>query len=149
MNSGNRIATFPRDMFAGTVVFLVAMPLCLGIANASGVEPFAGLLSGIIGGLVVALLSGSLADRVRGAHADVVAAEVGEGVVSSAMQPRPLGSGLTIGIILNLPKQRRAWPSSETLRSNRPCSRANGLAPVVFTSLESATLFCDAPQRLR
>ena len=46
-------------MFAGTVVFLVAMPLCLGIANASGVEPFAGLLSGIIGGLVVALLSGS------------------------------------------------------------------------------------------
>jgi MFS superfamily sulfate permease-like transporter len=59
MNSGNRIATFPRDMFAGTVVFLVAMPLCLGIANASGVEPFAGLLSGIIGGLVVALLSGS------------------------------------------------------------------------------------------
>ncbi|WP_033536218.1 MULTISPECIES: SulP family inorganic anion transporter [Caballeronia] len=59
MNSNNRLATFPRDMFAGTVVFLVAMPLCLGIANASGVEPFAGLLSGIIGGLVVALLSGS------------------------------------------------------------------------------------------
>ena len=49
----------PRDLFAGTVVFLVAMPLCLGIANASGVEPFAGLLSGIVGGLVVALLSGS------------------------------------------------------------------------------------------
>ncbi|BBU32111.1 transport-related membrane protein (plasmid) [Burkholderia sp. THE68] len=59
MSSINRLATFPRDLFAGTVVFLVAMPLCLGIANASGVEPFAGLLSGIIGGLVVALLSGS------------------------------------------------------------------------------------------
>ncbi|SAL30611.1 sulfate transporter [Caballeronia arvi] len=59
MNQANRLATFPRDVFAGTVVFLVAMPLCLGIANASGVEPFAGLLSGIIGGLVVALLSGS------------------------------------------------------------------------------------------
>ena len=50
---------FPRDLFAGCVVFLVAMPLCLGIANASGVEPFAGLLSGMIGGIVVALLSGS------------------------------------------------------------------------------------------
>jgi MFS superfamily sulfate permease-like transporter len=59
MNPRQTFATFPRDMFAGTVVFLVAMPLCLGIANASGVEPFAGLLSGIIGGLVVALLSGS------------------------------------------------------------------------------------------
>ncbi|WP_277182843.1 SulP family inorganic anion transporter [Caballeronia sp. BR00000012568055] len=59
MKPVNRLADFPRDIFAGTVVFLVAMPLCLGIANASGVEPFAGLLSGIIGGLVVALLSGS------------------------------------------------------------------------------------------
>lgn len=59
MTLREQFASFPRDMFAGTVVFLVALPLCLGIANASGVEPFAGLLSGIIGGLVVALLSGS------------------------------------------------------------------------------------------
>ncbi|WP_321816875.1 MULTISPECIES: SulP family inorganic anion transporter [unclassified Paraburkholderia] len=52
-------ATLRSDLFAGIVVFLVALPLCLGIATASGVEPFAGLLSGIVGGLVVALLSGS------------------------------------------------------------------------------------------
>ncbi|WP_133650602.1 SulP family inorganic anion transporter [Paraburkholderia flava] len=52
-------STLARDLFAGTVVFLVALPLCLGIANASGVEPFAGLVSGIVGGLVVAALSGS------------------------------------------------------------------------------------------
>jgi MFS superfamily sulfate permease-like transporter len=52
-------ATLRSDVFAGIVVFLVALPLCLGIATASGVEPFAGLMSGIIGGLVVALLSGS------------------------------------------------------------------------------------------
>lgn len=52
-------ATLPRDCFSGTVVFLVALPLCLGIAQASGVEPFAGLLAGIIGGLVISLLSGS------------------------------------------------------------------------------------------
>ncbi|WP_322054250.1 SulP family inorganic anion transporter [Paraburkholderia bannensis] len=51
--------TLRSDLFAGIVVFLVALPLCLGIATASGVEPFAGLLSGIVGGLVVALLSGS------------------------------------------------------------------------------------------
>ncbi|MEQ5842869.1 SulP family inorganic anion transporter [Paraburkholderia acidicola] len=59
MTLREQFASFPHDMFAGTVVFLVALPLCLGIANASGVEPFAGLLAGIIGGLVVALLSGS------------------------------------------------------------------------------------------
>jgi MFS superfamily sulfate permease-like transporter len=59
MNLRDSFATFPRDFVAGTVVFLVALPLCLGIANASGVEPFAGLVSGIVGGLVVAALSGS------------------------------------------------------------------------------------------
>src|SRR5258708_5435815 len=53
------LATLRSDVFAGIVVFLVALPLCLGIATASGVKPFAGLVSGIIGGLVVALMSGS------------------------------------------------------------------------------------------
>lgn len=53
------LSTLRSDVFSGVVVFLVALPLCLGIANASGVEPFAGLVSGIVGGLVVALLSGS------------------------------------------------------------------------------------------
>jgi MFS superfamily sulfate permease-like transporter len=47
------------DVFAGIVVFLVALPLCLGISSASGVDPLAGLLAGVIGGTVVALLSGS------------------------------------------------------------------------------------------
>lgn len=47
------------DVPAGVVVFLVALPLCLGIALASGVPLMAGLVSGIVGGLVVAWLSGS------------------------------------------------------------------------------------------
>ncbi|MGT2473441.1 SulP family inorganic anion transporter [Paraburkholderia terrae] len=55
----SRLSNLRSDVFAGIVVFLVALPLCLGIATASGVDPFAGLVSGIVGGLVVALLSGS------------------------------------------------------------------------------------------
>lgn len=55
----SRLPHIGNDIAAGIVVFLVALPLCLGIANASGVPPFAGLVSGIIGGLVVATLSGS------------------------------------------------------------------------------------------
>lgn len=47
------------DIPAGMVVFLVALPLCLGIALASGAPLFSGLIAGLIGGLVVAWLSGS------------------------------------------------------------------------------------------
>lgn len=47
------------DFPASIVVFLVALPLCLGIAMASGAPLFSGLLTGIIGGIVVASISGS------------------------------------------------------------------------------------------
>ncbi len=51
--------TLSRDFTASIVVFLVAMPLCMGIAVASGVPPEKGLITGIIGGIVVGMLAGS------------------------------------------------------------------------------------------
>ena len=48
-----------RDVLASIVVFLVALPLCMGIAIASGVPPAMGLVTGIVGGLVVGFLAGS------------------------------------------------------------------------------------------
>lgn len=48
-----------KDLPASVVVFLVALPLCLGIALASGAPPLSGIIAGIIGGTVVALMSGS------------------------------------------------------------------------------------------
>ncbi|MCX6200083.1 MAG: SulP family inorganic anion transporter [Bacteroidetes bacterium] len=50
---------FKTDILSGLVVFLVALPLCLGIALASGAPLFAGIISGVIGGIVVGLLSNS------------------------------------------------------------------------------------------
>ncbi|MGE3508375.1 MAG: SulP family inorganic anion transporter [Vicinamibacterales bacterium] len=48
-----------EDTVAGIVVFLVALPLCLGIAVACGVPPVSGLIAGMVGGIVVPLISRS------------------------------------------------------------------------------------------
>ncbi|WP_333984416.1 SulP family inorganic anion transporter [Ectopseudomonas khazarica] len=55
----NALRTLPRDALASVVVFLVALPLCMGIAIASGMPPAKGLITGIIGGLVVGFLAGA------------------------------------------------------------------------------------------
>ncbi|MEM6523347.1 MAG: SulP family inorganic anion transporter [Bacteroidota bacterium] len=53
------LSTIKSDLPAGLVVFLVAVPLCLGIALASGAPLFSGIIAGMVGGIVVALISGS------------------------------------------------------------------------------------------
>ena len=55
----NLFAHFKSDFASGLVVFLVALPLCLGIAMASGAPLFSGIIAGIIGGIVVGYLSQS------------------------------------------------------------------------------------------
>jgi MFS superfamily sulfate permease-like transporter len=60
------------DLKAGVVVFLVALPLSLGIALACNVPLFSGILSGVIGGILVTALSGSLLS-VSGAAAGLTA----------------------------------------------------------------------------
>lgn len=52
-------AHFKKDALAGLIVFLIALPLCLGIAQASGAPLFSGVVAGIIGGIVIGFLSGS------------------------------------------------------------------------------------------
>ncbi|MEL7221455.1 MAG: SulP family inorganic anion transporter, partial [Bacteroidota bacterium] len=52
-------ASLKNDIPASVVVFFVALPLCLGIALASGAPLFSGLIAGIVGGIIVGAISGS------------------------------------------------------------------------------------------
>jgi MFS superfamily sulfate permease-like transporter len=55
----NYIKSLPNDLTASVVVFLVALPLCLGVALASNAPLFSGIIGGVIGGIVVGLASRS------------------------------------------------------------------------------------------
>ena len=59
MNKLNLFRHIKADLPASIVVFFVALPLCLGIALASGAPLFSGLIAGIIGGIIVGSISGS------------------------------------------------------------------------------------------
>jgi len=55
----NYFSSLGNDLPASLVVFLVALPLCLGIALASEAPPFSGIIAGVVGGVVIGALSGS------------------------------------------------------------------------------------------
>lgn len=59
MKNNNLFREFKSDLPASIVVFFVAVPLCLGIALASGAPLFSGIIAGIVGGIIVGIASGS------------------------------------------------------------------------------------------
>ncbi len=90
-----------RDLVAGVVVFLVALPLCLGIALASGAPLFSGLVAGIIGGIVVGSISGSqtsVSGPAAGLAAIVVAQIAALGSFEAFLFAVFLGGLLQIGL---------------------------------------------------
>ncbi len=90
---GYNATIFGKDLSSGLVVFLVALPLCLGIALASGAPLFAGIIAGIVGGIAVGLLSGS-ALGVSGPAAGLVV------IVLTAMQTLGSYQALLLAIVI-------------------------------------------------
>ncbi len=107
---------FKTDILSGIVVFLVALPLCLGIALASGAPLFAGIISGIIGGIVVGTLSGaqlSVTGPAAGLTAIVIAAISGLGSYEAF-----LAAVVTAGIIQIILGFAKAGTLSNYIPSN-------------------------------
>jgi MFS superfamily sulfate permease-like transporter len=94
--------TYLQDFLASIVVFLVAVPLCLGIAIAAGAPPAAGLISGIIGGLVVGTLGGC-PFQVSGPAAGLIA------IVWEAIQAHGIGNIGVIVLFAGLMQIAFAW----------------------------------------
>lgn len=82
-----------EDVPAGIVVFLVALPLCLGIALASGTPLFSGLIAGLVGGLIVSWVSGSQLS-VSGPAAGLTV------IVANALQSIGSFQGLLLACVL-------------------------------------------------
>lgn len=77
MKKSGLFSNIKNDAISGIIVFLIALPLCLGIAQASGAPLFSGIVTGIIAGIIVGFLSGSqlsVAGPAAGLTAIVLAA---------------------------------------------------------------------------
>jgi MFS superfamily sulfate permease-like transporter len=102
-------AYFKDDFLAGFSVSLIALPLCLGIAIASGVPPLAGLITAIVGGLIASRISGTFV-TISGPAAGLIVITLGAsesmggaGAASGfAGYPHALGAILIGGLIMAL-----------------------------------------------
>ncbi|TDE16795.1 SulP family inorganic anion transporter [Dyadobacter psychrotolerans] len=109
-----------EDFLAGISVFLVTIPLCLGIALASGAPLFAGVISGIIGGLVVGYWSGSEV-TVSGPAAGLTV------IVLQAIQSLGYQSFLVSVVLAGVIQFILGWLKAGTLSSFFPNSTIRGM----------------------
>jgi MFS superfamily sulfate permease-like transporter len=119
------------DAVAGFVVFLIALPLCLGIAHASGVPPAAGVLTAIVGGAIGTLLGGAPL-TIKGPAAGLIVITLGA-VTELGMGDPQLGyrRALAVGVVAALVQIALAVSRSGILASVMPPAVVHGMLAAI------------------